>query len=245
VTALALSRGGRHLFTGTNEGAIVLWDLLTNEEVGRLAGHRDRVCSLAVSANGRELASASDDTTILLWDIAALVGPRPRRKPTLAELRGWWAQLAESDPLRAYRAAWALAEAPDQTVAFLGEQLRPVRAPGWSRRARLTAELDGDEYEMRERAERELDALDTLAVPALRAALRQRPSLEQALRARRLLDRIEGRSLPAQQVLAVGVLADIGSPAARLLRALAEGAPEARLTRQAKAALERLGGAGP
>jgi hypothetical protein len=41
---------------------------------------------------------------------------------------------------------------------------------------------------------------------------------------------------------AVAVLEDLGTPAAReLLEGLAAGAPEARLTREAKASLRRLG----
>jgi hypothetical protein len=158
-----------------------------------------------------------------------------------ARLRALWARLATGDPLRAYRAAWELAEVPDQAVPFLRQRVHPVRPPDAKRLARLLAELESDHYEERERAEEELAALDRLAVPALRAALRSKPSLELALRARRLLALIDARGLPPQQALGLAVLEDIASPAARrLLRELAAGAPDARLTRHAQAALARL-----
>jgi WD40 repeat protein len=239
VTALALSRNGRYLFAGGGKGAIVVWDLFTKREKARLAGHADEVCSLDVSPDGHELASGSEDTTILLWRLTGLLARRPR--PIHAsQMRTWWGQLASADGLSAYRAAWSLAEA-DQAVPFLATQLRPIRPLDDRRRARLLADLDSDDFETREQAEKELGAMQEVAAPALRAALRNKPSLDLALRARRLLERISP-SLPRQQALALMVLEDVGSPAARrLLRELAGGAAEARLTKQARAALERLG----
>jgi WD40 repeat protein len=239
VTALALSRNGRHLFLGTQEGPIVIWDLLTNRQVRRLAGHEAAVCSLAVSPDGSELASGSDDTTVLLWGLSRLLAPRPR-PVSAARLRALWADLAARDALPAYRAAWALAEA-DGAVPFLGGRLPPVRPVEKARLARLITDLGSDDFVARDKAEKELATLDDQAMPALRAALRDKPSLELALRASRLLEGLEKHALPPQQALALAVLEDIASPAARrLLRELAAGAPDARLTRHAQAALARL-----
>ena len=64
-------------------------------------------------------------------------------------------------------------------------------------------------------------------------------------RAERLLARLEGGRLPAEQLRALRaleVLEAAGTPEAReVLRALAKGAADAALTQEAAAALERLG----
>jgi hypothetical protein len=242
ITALALSRSGRQLLAGTEKGAVLVWDLLTNKEVGRLIGHRASVCSLDVSPDGQELASGSEDTTILLWRIRDSVAPRPRPVPAV-ELKTSWDQLASGEGLVAYRAAWGLAEA-EQAVPFLVARLRPVRPVAAGRLARLIADLDDDQFPVREHAEKELAALEDLATPALQAALRKKPSLELALRAKRLLER-SSAGLSRQQALVLSVLEEIGSPGARrLLQELARGARGARLTREAAAAGERLAGRG-
>jgi hypothetical protein len=79
--------------------------------------------------------------------------------------------------------------------------------------------------------------------PTLRQALANKPSIE----ARRRLERIltGPRLVPAPEVLrslrALQILEAIGDePARRVLRRLAEGAPGSRLTREARAALDRL-----
>ena len=68
--------------------------------------------------------------------------------------------------------------------------------------------------------------------------------MEARERVRRLQRRIEIPLPPSEllrQVRAIEVLELIGTPDAKLLlRSLAGGAPEARLTREAKAAMERL-----
>ena len=78
----------------------------------------------------------------------------------------------------------------------------------------------------------------------LRAPLGRRPSLEAAQRIERMLDRIECRAPPPEklrELRAVEALESIATPNARaVLRALGRGTPGARLTREARAALQRL-----
>src|SRR5262249_49925638 len=82
------------------------------------------------------------------------------------------------------------------------------------------------------------------AAPALRRALGGRPALEVRKRLEGLLEKalLRPPTGPELQALrAVEALEKIASPEARqVLRGLAKGAPEARLTREAMAALGRL-----
>jgi hypothetical protein len=78
----------------------------------------------------------------------------------------------------------------------------------------------------------------------LRRALEAGPSPEVRRRLETLLAGPEGLARSAEDrraVRAVAVLERLGTPAARqLLEALSRGAPAARLTQEAKAALQRL-----
>jgi hypothetical protein len=108
---------------------------------------------------------------------------------------------------------------------------------------KLIAQLDDDRFAERARAAKELPALDELAVPDLRAAARESISLEQRRRVEALLKRSGIVSNPEvlRSLRAIEVLERVGSAEARrVLASLARGAREARLTREAKAAVERL-----
>src|SRR5262249_8135336 len=103
--------------------------------------------------------------------------------------------------------------------------------------------LDSDEYAVRQAAMKELAAFGELAAPLLRERLTGKPSLEVRKRVEELLS--QTKVLHAGEVLrgvrAAAVLGQIGTPEDhRLLKQLAHGAPEARLTREASEALTRL-----
>jgi hypothetical protein len=97
---------------------------------------------------------------------------------------------------------------------------------------------------VREKAGRELEKLGDLAVPALREEWKRAEVLENRRRLEALLEKLEREEWsPAslRTLRAIEVLERIGTPGARrLLRRLAEGAPEARLTREARSSLDRL-----
>jgi hypothetical protein len=158
------------------------------------------------------------------------------------ELAGAWADLAGSDAATAQRAIEALA-ACRQTVAFLKVRLKPAVPRGdLGRVAALIKELDHNKFVVRERATAELEKLGPLAAPALAQVLLESPSLEARRRAAQLLEKVRSASPLLREQRGVEVLLRVGTGEARqFLGRLAEGPPEAWLTQQARAGLQRLG----
>src|SRR5262249_32213803 len=146
---------------------------------------------------------------------------------------------------RAYQAVWALASAPEQAVPLFRERLQKVPATDQGQRiARLIADLDSDEFAVREGATRELQELGRAAEQPLRQALTKGLSLEARRRVEQVLDKLKAEAASPDALRApraVEVLELIGTPEARkVLEEWAGGAPEAVLTQEAKASLERL-----
>ncbi len=222
---------------------IRVWDVATGKQVAHFEGHGADVTSLAFAPDGSTLVSGTWDGTVLVWDVRSL--PRlPRPGVPAGSLDALWRDLASADARKAHQAIWALIGAPDRTVPFIAEHLTPAPTIRRERTARLLADLDNDQFTVREAAFRELTHLGPLVQSDVEQALRHRPSPEARKRLEALLSDMTGlaHSPEDRQVArAVQVLERIGKPAARrLLVSLSGGAAEARLTREAKASLERL-----
>jgi hypothetical protein len=218
-----------------------LWEVATGKELRTFQGHRGEIRSLAFSADGRRLASASTDSTVLIWDLWPTLAPQKFDDEALAAL---WTDLRSDEAQRAYAAVWHMVAAGDTAVAFVRRQIHAVPEPDPDQLRRLVDELDSETFAVREKAYKELQRLGTGAWPALREALGKEPSAEFRRRAEKLLDPLVEFSISPEelgQARAVQVLEQIGSSESRgVLKKLAAGAPEARLTREAKAALQRL-----
>jgi predicted NACHT family NTPase len=235
LTGLAFSPDGRALASASWDRTVRVWEVLTRRERCSFLGP-ERPVGVAFSLDGRVVASGGADTTALLWDVTG--GAAGSRRG----LEALWADLARPDAGVASRAMWALASAP-RAVPFLRARLRPVVPADRARTARLLAELDDDYFKVREKAERELAGLGEGAESALREALKGKPGLEVRSRIERLLDRLDPAKSPERlrALRAVEALEHAGTPEAlKLLARLAEGAPEARLTREARASCQRL-----
>jgi hypothetical protein len=182
----------------------------------------------------------------ILVCVTALIGPAAGARSTGRELETLWTDLTTRDTVVAQQTIAAFVARGEAAVAFLGKRLGPVSRPQTERLARLIADLDSDEYPVRESATRELERLGPLAESALRQALGRELSLEARRRIEQVLQthRSERLHLPADQLRlarAVEILEQIASsPARRVLEKCAQGAPEALLTREAKGALDRL-----
>jgi hypothetical protein len=134
-------------------------------------------------------------------------------------------------------------QGPNQAVSFLKGRLSPAPQIDPARIARCIADFDDDSFEVRERANCGLAEFGDSAEPALRALLRGSPSAESRKRAEKalaaILTRPKAESLRALR--GIEILEHIGTPeACRLLEELSRGAPEARLTREATASLDRI-----
>ncbi len=239
----AFSRDGRLLALAAPSGEILVWDLALGRAHQRFKGFGAGVTWLAFAPDGRRLVSGLTDSTLLVWDVgprAAAPGPRLGGEGVAKA----WADLAGADAPLAFRARGALASSPAEAVELLSGRLRPARAADAQRLRERVADLESPQFAVREKAQAGLEELADLAEPALRQALAARPALEVRRRVEAVLDRLRGpvtRPELRRGLRAVAVLEDVGTPAAReLLEALASGAPEARLTRAAKASLGRL-----
>ena len=71
ITDLAISPDGRYLATASEDLLIYLWDGLTGEQIGQLAGHRGAITDITFSPDSTQLASGGTDAQLIIWDIAA------------------------------------------------------------------------------------------------------------------------------------------------------------------------------
>ncbi len=243
VDSIAFSPDGRLLAVGDPVGYLYLWDLACGKELKCLEGHGRQITCLAFSPDGRLLATGSNDTCILVWDISSITkGQLPALPRSDTSTAALWDELADADAGKAYRAIWKLVAVPNDAVLFLQKSLQPATQDN-VRINRLIADLGSDKYAVRKKATEELKELGEQARPALGELLRGQPDAEVRRRAEQLLE--EAPSIPSPESLrrlrAIEVLEHIGTPEARaLLEKLAKGAPRARLTDEANAALERL-----
>ena len=248
VSAYAFSADGRWLAWGGPDGRVHLREVISGDDALSLAGHVREVTSLVISSNGRTLVSGSADTTLLVWDLRPQ-GLAAGRKTTAADalsLEKIWSALAGGDVPRAYEAIWSFAADEGRAVPFIEARVRPVPVDVPERTERLIQDLAHDEFEVREKASRELSKLGEVAEAALYRAHKESPGPELRKRSKHLLSRIGPpfRVFPSESVRVirvVDVLERIGSEhAIEVLRVIASGSPHALQTREAKAALARL-----
>src|SRR5262245_40928736 len=224
--------------------ALMLIDLATGQAAADIRIDNDLIHRFAFSADGRILAvSEAPDATIRIWDVSELAKTLPRKERlTPAELDAIWTNLSGLDAPRAWQAIWALAGSMKHSATWLGDRLKPIVPADPNRTAKLIADLAHNRFAVRDRAARELEDLGDAAAPSLRQGLTGSLSAEVRERMEVLLRRLD--TLPADRLRslrAIEALEYSGAAEARiLLEKLAGGLAEARLTREAKAAVERL-----
>jgi WD40 repeat protein len=240
VAAVAISSDGRLVAGGDDRGRVHVWHAGTGRE-WTFAGHDGPVTALAFAAGGR-LMSLGTDGTALVWDTAGL-------RPDLSQWKvrvtaKAWDELADEDAEKAYPLIALLAESPEAALDLFRAHLKPADAEDLRRIAGLIAQLDDDDFAVRERASRELGRIGARADEALRKAAAARPSAEVERRIGELLKAIEDGAVTGdrlREVRALEVLEGLATPRARkYLEELANGSPQAALTREAKASLGRL-----
>jgi RNA polymerase sigma factor (sigma-70 family) len=245
---IGFTADGRFILVAAGGPVVRAWDTLTGQEAGQLKGHAGGVSVMRVGPDGRSLVTGSVDTTALVWDLANLPRVEVSREVPLAadELETLWGDLAKSDAAAGFAAARKLLTDRKQAAALLGGRLRAVAAVEDALVAQLVADLGGA-FDARRKATAELERLGGLAAPHLRKALEGSPPLELRQRVERLIEkatvqRPQGDQL--RELRSVELLELAATPEAKsVLDTLAKGAAGARLTREAKAAADRLAAA--
>jgi hypothetical protein len=220
-----------------------LWDLRRGKELRRLAGFAADVTSLAFSPDGSRLVSGLSDSTLLVWDVADVRAARKAGALSESEAARAWSDLG-ADARRALAARADLADSPERALPLFKKHLTAASPPDAQRVRQLLADLDSEIFAVREKAQKELSAMGELAAPHLEQALTGELPPEARRRIQALRDKLQGpvtQSEALRALRAVAVLEEIATQEAnQLLEKLASGFPDARLTREAKAALERL-----
>jgi WD40 repeat protein len=225
---------------------VVLHEVVSGKERARFPAPKppEDLPSLSFSPDGRLLATGARDTTVLVWDVTGRLqdGRLARVELTPRQIDAEWQALAGDDAARAHRAIWLLVAGGKAAVTGLGERLRPAPVIPADRVDRLLIDLESKQFAVRKKAEEQLKALGDGVAGLLGRVLAER---KLTLEVRRRIEMIlaELPVLPEQLrgLRAVEVLEQAGgSEAKKVLEALAKGAPEARLTREARASLQRL-----
>jgi len=168
----------------------------------------------------------------------------PSRTLKSDELAPLYAALGSDDFVKARHALQRLLAAPGQTVPFLAKTLGPAKAAAPEKIDRLIADLNTDDFAVRQKASAELEKLGDQTHAALRRALAGNPTLEARRRIERVMEATadEDAKPERRQVLrALDILAQLGTHQAReVLRSVATGPPHARVTEAAKEALKRV-----
>jgi WD40 repeat protein len=248
VHSLAFSRDAQMLATSDHH-VVRLWEILTGKEIFRRPRHESLpgipaqadVTSLAFFPDGSGLATGMTDGTILIWDLAPET--TVAKELGLKEIEGLWADLAGNDASKAYHAIRILAASPAESLPYLRGHLQPAEEIDLKRVERLIADLDSERFGVRDSAAKELAKVTWEFESAIRRALERKLSLEVRRRLEALLAAPQEvpRAPTLRTLRAIQVLERIGILEAReLLRKLANGPPDARLTQEAKASLERV-----
>jgi hypothetical protein len=237
----ACSPDGRTLaLVGPGDERLRFIDLHTGGERLRRDLSQRVGADLAFTSDGRSLTAGFATSTPLIENVSSLVGAKTAPEADWPRL---WDELAEDD-VRAFRAVRSLALSP-ASLGWLEERLRthaPLATP--ERIERLIADLDDEEYAVRQRATQELRRL---RVDARRAMLRARethPPLEMLRRLDELLADPElttpsGWTL--QGLRGVEALEAMSTPEARrALRRLAAEAQDENVRREATETVQRL-----
>lgn len=132
VSCLALSPDGKLMVSGSLDGSLKVWDLLSGEQVRRFSGHSAGVACVDISPDGRLAVSGCRDSTVQVCDLASgrlvrtLEGHGPAVQCLSIALNGRSAVVGNSDgtlaiwDLQSFRelGSWQAHRAPASWVAI-------------------------------------------------------------------------------------------------------------------------------
>ncbi len=224
------------LWSNEEEPTVRCLEIASGQVRLQTAGHLEMVLGVEFSADGRHLATGSTDTTALLWDLRelALVGDTAKN----VDPEKLWSELASPDAKIAHRATVRLQQLGPKAAELLADRLKPVANRPL---AAWIAELDNEDFRVRERATEELSGRTADIRGELAQALAATKSAEVRGRIQGILDKLGEPRKDVRRLRSLRgleTLEGIGTPQARrIVETLSRGAVDAELTLEAAAAL--------
>jgi hypothetical protein len=245
INAIAFSADGKMLASAGADGTVQVWDPVAGKLLKTLGKHKGQALAVAFAPNSQILASGGEDKTLMIWDISPRIFiPAKPVELTAKVFDDLWEQLGSDDFAKANQAVGTLA-ASKQAIPLLCDRVRAAGILDREKRvSQLLAQLDDDQFAVRERATQELEKLGPLAAPHLQKTIDSKLPLEVRRRAERVLEKLKVAELSpelSRWQRSLTVLELLGTPEARqALTDLAKGDAGAWLALEAKASLDRL-----
>jgi hypothetical protein len=253
LTAVVPSPDGRSLVVCTHT-RFGVYDLIREEYRPEFKAPAQKWAHAALCPDGKTLAVIAQSTAKRTdgGTRSVYLARFPKLGPVLPAGGEWaaadvdflWAGVSSRNEFRRAYCTRALSARPERAAAIARERLRPVPRAEVARVEGLIQKLNDDSPDVRDKATAELrDCVYTFG-PLLQVAHREAPVGEVRNRLGNILDPARRPPAPAGLEAAlrqVEFLERMGAPEARkLLVEVAAGAPAARLTEAAAAALGRL-----
>jgi hypothetical protein len=154
-------------------------------------------------------------------------------------MRSCWQDIADPSAEKRYTAFCRLVVGGDKTVDVLRGKVAKARPTELSSAPALIKQVDASDFKAREQASRMLTKLGSSVEPLLRKAIADGTSLEAKRRLEKIMSEFATENLRQERTALV--LEAVGTENAHAFLAdLANGDPEASLTRSAKEAVLRL-----
>ena len=159
---------------------VALWEVPTGCRVSAFLGHECSIHAAALSRKSELLATAGMDNTVLLWDpfvpgdkeAPLAQGPLDAKK-----LDQLWSDLDDKSE-RGYWALCSLVAARESALAYVRGHLLAEPTKDRKRIKQLIADLDSDEFSVREASHKELEKIIFSIQEEVLLALKANPSAE-------------------------------------------------------------------